>query len=98
MARQSCVGSAGPSLVLQASWSATLFPGRLASCWKVRHTFGTLILGQEEVIGCLKEKVLHFHGALDLVGFAGRMFPKTRAGASYANPTANPPEVDSPLS
>lgn len=64
----------------------------------MHHTFGTLILGQEEVIGCLKEKVPHYHGALDLVGFAGRTFPMTRAGACYANPTANPPEVDSPLS
>lgn len=62
------------------------------------HTSGTLVLGQEEVIGCLTEKVPHYHGALDLVDFAGRMFPMTRAGASYANPIANPPEVDSPLS
>ena len=39
------------------------------------------VLGQEEVIGCLTEKVPHYHGALDLVDFAGRMFPMTRAGA-----------------
>lgn len=48
----------------------------------MHHTFGTLALGQEEVIGCLKEKVPHCHAALDFVDFAGRMFPMTRAGTS----------------
>ena len=34
------------------------------------HELGALALGQEEATSCLKEKVPHCHGALDLVGFA----------------------------